>query len=130
MAQTRCFVRPCTLDPPSSWWVLLHCTRADYRVPVVLRELGVLQYAPTLAAAVDGRQELAAGSREEIEIRAATVEAVERIKRCLADRLAAQAQQQAGTGLNSVLLDWWLWEQGEREWQRHRPHHRTLTVYY
>ena len=48
-----------------------HC--ADYRVPVVLRELGVLQYAPALAAAVDSRRELAPGSQEEVEIRAATV---------------------------------------------------------
>ena len=46
---------------------------ADYRVPVVLRELGVLRYAPALAAAVDAKQELAPGSQEEVEIRAATV---------------------------------------------------------
>ena len=47
------------------------CT--DYRVPVVLRELGVLHYAPSLAAAVDSKQEIAPGSQEEVEIRAATV---------------------------------------------------------
>lgn len=42
-------------------------------MPVVLRELGVLRYAPSLAAAVDAKQELAPGSQEEVEIRAATV---------------------------------------------------------
>lgn len=46
---------------------------ADYRVPVVLRELGVLCYAPKLAAAVDAKRELAPGSQEEVEIRAVTV---------------------------------------------------------
>lgn len=101
--------------------------RADYRVPVVLRELGVLEYAPELAAAVDARRELAAGGREEVEIRAATVEAVERLRAALAARLAAEGR--AGE-VASVQIDWWLWEAGERDRARHRPHHRVLTVYY
>ena len=99
---------------------------ADYRVPVVLREEGVLRYAPALAGAVDGRCELAAGGQEEVEIRAATVEAVER----LSQRLAAQGRHGEAAALNSVVCDWALWEQGERNVASHRPHHRTLTVYY
>lgn len=83
---------------------------ADYRVPVVLRELGVLGYAPALAEAVDSRRELAAGSQEEVEIRAATVEAVERLRRAMQARLAAdEGQAELGKRLNSVLLDWALW---------------------
>lgn len=30
----------------------------------------------------------------------------------------------------SIEVDWWLWEQGEKNRRSHRPHHRTLTVYY
>ncbi|PRW33671.1 UPF0553 -like [Chlorella sorokiniana] len=101
---------------------------ADYRVPVVLRELGVLRYAPSLAAAVDGRRELAPGSREEVEIRAATVAAVERLRSELARQLAAQGRE--APHLCSVTLDWWLWEEGESNIERHHPHHRTLTIYY
>ncbi|KAI7835398.1 hypothetical protein COHA_010694 [Chlorella ohadii] len=101
---------------------------ADYRVPVVLRELGVLRYAPSLAAAVDAKQELAPGSQEEVEIRAATVVAVERLRGELQRRLAAEGRQ--APHLCSVTLDWWLWEEGERNIQRHRPHHRTLTIHY
>ncbi|KAL4425843.1 hypothetical protein ABPG75_009859 [Micractinium tetrahymenae] len=101
---------------------------ADYRVPVVLRELGVLRYAPALAEAVDSRQELAAGSQEEVEIRAATVEAVEQLRRAMQARLAAEGR--AEQRLNSVLLDWALWEEGEAKRKSHRPHHRVLTVYY
>lgn len=111
--------------------LLLCLAAADYRVPVVLRELGLLSYAPELAAAVDGRRELAAGSREETEIRAATVEAVERLRAALAARLAAEGRAGAAAPrVNSVQLDWWLWEAGERDRTRHRPHHRVLTVYY
>ncbi len=83
---------------------------ADYRVPVVLRELGVLRYAPALAEAVDSRRELTAGSQEEVEIRAATVEAVERLRRAMQARMAAEeGQAELGKRLNSVLLDWALW---------------------
>ena len=49
---------------------------ADYRVPVVLRSMGVLKYDDALAAAVDsGDGTIAAGSVEEIEIRSCTVQA-------------------------------------------------------
>lgn len=97
---------------------------------MVLRELGMLRYAPALAAAVDARQQLAAGSREEIEIRAGTILGVERLRAALAARLEREGQAGAAAALNSVQLDWWLWEQGERNVAWHRPHHRVLTVFY
>jgi hypothetical protein len=105
---------------------------ADYRVPVVLREAGVLRYAPALARAVDARQELGAGGRQEVEVRAATIVAVERLRGALQRRLAVEEGRggAAAAALSSVKLDWWLWEQGERDRQLHRPHHRTLTAYY
>lgn len=96
----------------------------------MLRELSILLYAPALAAAVDGRQEVAAGGQEEVEVRAATVAAVERLRTALGARLAAEGQQAAAAALNSVVIDWWLWEQGERNVAQHRPHHRCLTTYY
>ncbi|KAI8462903.1 MAG: hypothetical protein J3K34DRAFT_527409 [Monoraphidium minutum] len=57
---------------------------ADYRVPVVLRVMGVLRYSDALAARVDAREELPPGSEEEAEIRAATIVAVERLRRAAA----------------------------------------------
>lgn len=54
--------------------------------------------------------------------------AVERLRGELQRRLAAEGRQ--AQHLRSVTLDWWLWEEGERNIQRHRPHHRTLTIYY
>lgn len=54
--------------------------------------------------------------------------AVERLRGELQRRLAAEGRQ--APHLCSVTLDWWLWEEGERNIQRHRPHHRTLTIHY
>ena len=93
---------------------------ADYKLPQVLRELGVLDYGPDLASKVDGLVELAPGSLEEVEIRAATVVAVERLRQRLAQR---------GVRLPAYELDWYLWELGQQAGWRH-PYHRTRTVFY
>jgi hypothetical protein len=108
----------------------MHCLTAfaDYRLPQLLRDRGVLVYAPALAAAVDAQQELPAGGAFEVEIRAATVEAVERI-RGIGRGGGAGA---AAAALTSVELDWRLWNAGEalqREGKL-RPHHRTRSTFY
>ncbi|MDQ6918038.1 MAG: queuosine salvage family protein, partial [Candidatus Dormibacteraeota bacterium] len=58
---------------------------ADYKLPQALRHLGAIEYSPHLARRVDDWVELDPGSPEEVEIRAATVVAVEELR----DRLAA-----------------------------------------
>lgn len=93
---------------------------ADYKLPQVLRELGVLVYQPDLAGRVDGLVELAPGSPEEVEIRAATVVAVEALRQALLAR---------GVRLPAYALDWYLWELGQQGGWRH-PYHRTRTVFY
>lgn len=40
---------------------------------------------------------------------------------------AAAPQRQVFT---SVVIDWWLWERGERERAAAPPHHRTLSIFY
>ncbi len=94
---------------------------ADYRVPQYLRALGVLVYAPSLAEKVDGAQEIWPGSPEEIEIRAATVQAVERLRARL---------MQYGHDVPAVQVDWLLWERAEAVRDQLPPHHRTRTIYY
>ena len=95
---------------------------ADYRVPQILRVKGVLRYSPALAERIDRREVLGFGSEEEVEIRAATIQAVERVREALV-RLGA-------TEVKSVYLDWLLWQEGEAAKDRIAPHHRTLTVFY
>ncbi|BDA49250.1 Queuosine salvage protein [Coccomyxa sp. Obi] len=99
---------------------------ADYRVPVVLRQMGILVYSARLANTVDKGQELAAGSEEEVEIRACTIQAVEEMKSALRER----SSRDGCPVPHSVQLDWFLWERGERERETAPPHHRTLTTFY
>eukprot|EP00743_Colponemidia_sp_Colp-15_P002424 GILK01002628.1.p1 GENE.GILK01002628.1~~GILK01002628.1.p1 ORF type:complete len:325 (+),score=45.16 GILK01002628.1:32-976(+) len=94
---------------------------ADYRVPQILRACSVLEYAPELAEHVDSKKELAWGSAEEVEIRAATVYVTE---------LLREALQRKGVSILSVELDWLLWQKGELEKDSIAPHHRILSVYY
>ena len=93
---------------------------------MVLRAAGVLCYSASLAADVDAQRELPAGSEQEVEIRAATVVAVERMRRALAG-----APGGGGRAPAAIQLDYWLWSVGEGE--RDAPtssHHRTRTIYY
>ncbi len=94
---------------------------ADNLVPHVLRCDGVLVYDAALAARVDAGRLLATGSPEEVEIRAAAVEAVER---CVARARAA------GTPLCAGQLDFALWSRGQRPEIKARPRHRTRCTFY
>lgn len=93
---------------------------ADYKLPQVLRDYGVLSYTPALAARVDRLEELLAGSPEEVEIRAATIWSVELLRRALTAR---------GTPLLAFEVDWHLWTLSQADGWQH-PYHRTRTVFY
>lgn len=94
---------------------------ADYKLPQVLRHLGILRYEKPLARKVDGRICLNAGSPEEVEIRANTVWAVELIR---------QKSVQAGFDLRAFEIDWILWNLGQKTAFRLKPYHRTVTIFY
>jgi hypothetical protein len=94
---------------------------ADYKVPQVLRGLGVLRYDERLAAIIDRRALIPAGSREEIEIRAATVWACELIRQTLAAH---------GRAMDAYEIDWALWQAGQFLAPEIPPYHRTLTIFY
>ncbi|MBI4496587.1 MAG: hypothetical protein HY689_01650 [Chloroflexi bacterium] len=93
---------------------------ADYKLPQVLRELGVLEYGPDLAERVDQLELLPPGSAWEVEIRAATVWACELVRRALAAR---------GEIVPAYRLDWYLWDLSQTLSMQH-PHHRTRTIFY
>ena len=110
-------------------------TFADYRVPQLLRDARVLVYAPALAAAVDARDELQAGCPQEVEIRAATVIAVERLRDAIVSAVRAPSADlppppSKTVSLTAVQVDWALWERGEARRHELRPHHRTRTIFY
>ncbi len=94
---------------------------ADYKLPQVLRALGIISYEPVLEETVDGLQYLEAGSPEEVEIRAMTIWAVEEIKKAFG---------QDGHDVTSAVMDQWLWQLGQLEPFRKKPYHRCRTIYY
>ncbi len=94
---------------------------ADYKLPQRLRALGVLVYADELARVVDSYTLIPAGSEPEIEIRAATVWAVEALRRALARH---------GVARTASELDERLWVESQERLPDERPYHRTRTIYY
>jgi hypothetical protein len=91
---------------------------ADNLVPHVLRIDGVLRFDDSLIQRIDRGELLQHGSREEVEIRACALHAVE----LLAERLgeASSAQQ----------LDYWLWLRGSRPEYKSHPRHRSRCIFY
>ncbi len=94
---------------------------ADYKLPQMLRALGILSYRKTLAEAIDNLVPLPAGSPEEVEIRACTVWAVELLRQ----ELAAKGMQ-----VTAVDIDYHLWYLSQSKELQSRPYHRTLTIFY
>lgn len=94
---------------------------ADYKVPQILYRLGVLNYSRDLRGKIINRILIPSGSPEEIEIRAATIWAVERIKKTLAI--------ETGKTLYSFQVDNFLWEMSQAD-KFGFPHHLTETIYY
>jgi len=94
---------------------------ADYKVPQVLRQFGILRYTPELEQQIVNHRLIAPDTPEEIEIRSATVWAVEYLRRALEER---------GVSLASYEIDARLWHLGQSLPGDVEPYHRTLTVYY
>jgi hypothetical protein len=90
---------------------------ADNLVPHVLRLDGVLRFSEELIARIEREELIEHGSREEIEIRACAVHAVE--------LLVA-----AGAGPTAAELDQALWQRGQRPPYKAAPRHRTRCTAY
>ncbi len=104
-------------DLPDMDWLTAF---ADYKLPQLLRAHGILMMYPTLAARIDAYREIPAGSDEEIEIRAATVHAVE---------LLVGELSHLGWRARAFEVDWLLWNLSQDR-DLPFPHHRTRTIFY
>ncbi|KAL6993836.1 hypothetical protein U1Q18_011949 [Sarracenia purpurea var. burkii] len=93
---------------------------ADYIVPAVLQQLGVLRYSSDLACTIEANGEIGPGSEEEVELRACSVYAVEKMRELI--------RKKSGKQVLSVELDLWLWSIGVQ--CTCLQHHRTLSIYY
>ena len=110
-------------------------TFADYRVPQLLRHVGVLEYHPDkLGNDIDEGREILKGSEEENTIRAATVVAVEDLVAELRKHQQQQRQEEKPEEqvFTAVTVDWYLWQVGERMHNEGtlKCHHKTRTTFY
>ncbi len=94
---------------------------ADYKLPQVLRHLGILQYEKDLARQVDTGILLEPGGPDEVEIRANTIWAVEEIRREMG---------RMGQDLRAFEIDGILWNMGQQDRYRIKPYHKVVTIYY
>ncbi|MBI2109428.1 MAG: hypothetical protein HYT93_04645 [Parcubacteria group bacterium] len=94
---------------------------ADYKLPQSLRKLGILTYATELEKKIDTFVQIPHGSSEEVEIRANTIWAVEKMK----TELGKNGKQTPSIGINDHL-----WLMGQTKNPNDKPYHRTLTTAY
>lgn len=107
---------------------------ADYRVPQVLVHFGCLEYSDELLAILRTDVIMANGCAEEVEIRGASIHAVELLKAQVRSEVRLHHPQLAGASsvVNSILLDHFLWDYRRRfaKELEHIPFHKTISVYY
>ncbi|KAL1431875.1 hypothetical protein MTO96_013964 [Rhipicephalus appendiculatus] len=98
---------------------------ADYRVPQVLAYFGALRYSSQLSSLLAKGSILESGSREEMEIRGATIHACELVREELRKRMPSEK-------INSILVDYCLWDYRRQHANEveHIPFHRVRCIYY
>lgn len=89
---------------------------ADYKIPQMLRKYEVISYTKDLAEKIDNYILIEQGSREEVEIRSATVWCIELIRQKL--------KKYTASDIDNAL---WLLSQDQKDI---KPYHRTYTIYY
>ncbi len=94
---------------------LLGC--ADYKIPQVLRGLGILVYNEELSNIVDNRQEIPENSPYEIEIRANMLIALKKIQNYLPQ-------------VSLMDINDFIWSLGQDKTLKLKPYHLTRTLSY
>ncbi len=91
---------------------------ADYKIPQVLRGLGVLEYDDELANIVDNKIEILENSIYEVEIRVGMIIAVDLIKKKLKNKV------------DSIVINDIIWTLGQDKSRKFMPYHLTRTTKY
>jgi hypothetical protein len=94
---------------------------ADYKLPQILRKLGIFIYSNDLANKIDQKIELIHNSNEEIEIRANTIWAIEYIKQIVVKR---------SPKIMSSEINDHLWLATQEKFSDDKPYHRARTTAY
>ncbi len=103
---------------------------ADYRVPQTLHAMGIIRYSPSLLKNISSNQLIPYGSKQELEIRAATIVGT--------DMLTSNLNEYHDGSLNALHADYLLWSAMRKRDSLPPgvmssidvPHHRTMTTDY
>lgn len=94
---------------------------ADYKLPQVLRKIGILEYSKRLQEKIDNKRIILKNSEEEVEIRANVIWAVEFIKERLKKKFP---------NILSIYINDFLWLFGVNIPPSDKPYHLTRTISY
>jgi len=94
---------------------------ADYKLPFVLRRLGIFSYSDYLSDKIDNQEPIEKDSEEEIELRANTIWVVELMKQKIKKKIAHA---------DSIHVNDHLWLLGQKKLRDDKPYHLTRTTSY
>ena len=91
---------------------------SDYKIPQVMRGLGILEYSDKLSNIIDNKKEIEVNSDYEIEIRANMLVAIDLIKKKLENKVCA------------IDINDYIWSQGRNKNIELKPYHLTRNTNY
>ena len=91
---------------------------SDYKIPQVMRGLGILEYSDKLSNIIDNKKEIEVNSEYEVEIRANMLVAIDLIKKKLENRVCA------------IDINDYIWSQGRNKTIELKPYHLTRNINY
>ncbi len=91
---------------------------SDYKIPQVMRGLGILEYSENLANIIDNKKEIEVNSEYEVEIRANMIVVIDLIKEKLENKACA------------IDINDYIWSQGKNKSLELKPYHLTRNTNY
>ena len=91
---------------------------SDYKIPQVLRALGILEYSKDLENLVDNKKEIKINSVYEVEIRSNMIVVIDKIKKLLNNKVCA------------IDINDYIWKQSRNKYLHLKPYHLTRTINY
>ena len=91
---------------------------ADYKIPQVMRGMGMLNYSDKLSNIIDSKKEIEVNSEYEVEIRSNMLVVIDLIKKKLENRVCA------------IDINDYIWSQGKNKNIKLKPYHLTRCTNY
>ncbi len=95
---------------------LLGC--ADYKIPQVMQELGILEYDTKLSLLLETKTEIEENSEYETEIRASMIVVINYI------------WEQIDKSIDKIDINDFIWSKGQDKTKKYKPYHLTRTKSY